>query len=315
MGWGSGSSEFSYLISPYEALQARARQDGTAFHWVFDDYNYPLIAKTAQQATVCFAFVKSDSGEGYITVDGNQGDRNNLTAWQAGDELIATVAGNCLSTIVVVHSVGQINMEAWADHPNVTAILWASLPGQESGNSLVDVVYGDVNPSGRLPFTIAKNDSDYSSKIIFPPNAGNDSPPFDDFPEGLLVDYRAFDAKNINPRYEFGFGLSYTTFNVSHIFFHANSSTQISSSHHWETFLMRQDHHHPLHHQNQANPTKYTAHPLVLNPSPDFCIHSSPRHPRQRHHQNRSQHPSHTPLQAVLQAEIHHYTMSYLRSL
>ena len=93
MGWGSGTAQFSYLISPYEALQARARQDGTAFQWVFDDYNYPLIATTAQQATVCFAFVKSDSGEGYITVDGNQGDRNNLSAWQAGDELVATVAG------------------------------------------------------------------------------------------------------------------------------------------------------------------------------------------------------------------------------
>jgi beta-glucosidase len=183
--------------------------------WVFDDYNYALIAQTARQATVCFAFVKSDSGEGYIIVDGNKGDRNNLTAWQAGDQLIATVARSCSNTIVVVHSVGQINMETWADHPNVTAILWASLPGQESGNSLVDVLYGEINPSGRLPFTIAKNDRDYSSRIIFPPNSGSDFvAPFDNFPEALLVDYRAFDARNITPRYEFGFGLSYTTFNV-----------------------------------------------------------------------------------------------------
>jgi len=93
--------------------------------------------------------------------------------------------------------------------------VWASLPGEESGTSLVDVLYGVVNPSGRLPFTIAKKDSDYSSDIIFPPNAGNNTAPFDNFPEGLLVDYRAFDARNITPRFEFGFGLSYTTFNVS----------------------------------------------------------------------------------------------------
>ena len=215
MGWGSGTAQFPYLITPLEALQWHARLDGSVIQWVLDDFNYALIASTAQQATVCFAFVKADSGEGYITVDDNQGDRNNLSAWQEGDQLIATVAGNCPNTIVVVHSVGQIDMAAWADNPNVTAILWASLPGEESGDSLVDVIYGDVNPSGRLPFTIAKNDSDYSSNVLFVPNDGNFSAPYDNFPEGLLVDYRAFDARNITPLYEFGFGLSYTTFNVS----------------------------------------------------------------------------------------------------
>src|SRR5262245_49291405 len=140
MGWGSGTSQFSYLITPLEALQARARQDKTVFQWVIDDYNYPLITRTAQQATVCIAFINSDSGEGYITVEGFFGDRYNLSAWNNGDMLVTTVAANCRKTIVVVHSVGQINMEAWADHPNVTAIVWASLPGQESGNSLVDVI-------------------------------------------------------------------------------------------------------------------------------------------------------------------------------
>jgi len=214
MGWGSGSSNYPYLISPYEAFSARARQDGSVLQWVFVDYNYPLIASTAQQATVCFAFVKSDSGEGYITVDNNFGDRNNLSAWEAGDVLIQTVAENCPNTIVVIHSVGQIDLEAWVDNPNVTAILWASLPGEESGSSLVDVVYGDVNPSGRLPFTIARNVSDYSSSVLYVPNAGNSSAPFDNYDEELLVDYRAFNARNITPRYEFGFGLSYTTFNV-----------------------------------------------------------------------------------------------------
>ena len=104
-------------------------------------------------------------------------------------------------------------MEAWADHPNVTGILWAGLPGQESGNSLVDVLYGNVNPSARLPFTIARNESEYSSHVLYAPNNGNNTP-YDNFTEGLLVDYRAFDARNITPRYEFGFGLSYTTFNV-----------------------------------------------------------------------------------------------------
>jgi beta-glucosidase len=159
------------------------------------------------------AFVKSDSGEGYIQVDGNEGDRNNLTLWEQGDNLITTVASNCANTIVIIHSVGQVNMEAWAGNANVTAIVWAGLPGQDSGDSVVDIIYGAVNPSGRLPFTIAKNDSDYSSSVIYALNDGTNAP-FDNFPEALLVDYRAFDARNINPRYEFGFGLSYTTFNV-----------------------------------------------------------------------------------------------------
>ena len=111
MGWGSGSAQFSHLISPLEALQARARQDRTVMQWVLNDSNLQLIASTAKQATVCLAFLKADSGEGYITVDGNQGDRKNLTAWAGGDALVATVAGNCSNTIVVIHSVGQINLE------------------------------------------------------------------------------------------------------------------------------------------------------------------------------------------------------------
>lgn len=111
MGWGSGTAQFSHLISPLEALQARARQDRSVIQWVLNDANLKLVATTARQATVCLAFLKADSGEGYITVDGNQGDRKNLTAWAGGDDLVETVAGNCSNTIVVIHSVGQINME------------------------------------------------------------------------------------------------------------------------------------------------------------------------------------------------------------
>lgn len=86
----------------------------------------------------------------------------------------------------------------------------AGLPGQESGNSLVSILYGDVNPSGRLPYTVAKRQSDYgpllNSSVSFDPF------PDADFAEGLYIDYRAFDRDDIAPRFEFGFGLSYTTF-------------------------------------------------------------------------------------------------------
>ena len=83
-----------------------------------------------------------------------------------------------------------------------------SLPGQESGNGLVDILYGSTSPGGKLPYTIAKREADYGTAVV----SGND-----DYPEGLYIDYRHFDKEGIAPRYEFGFGLSYTTFNATGI--------------------------------------------------------------------------------------------------
>lgn len=94
-------------------------------------------------------------------------NRNNLTAWNNGDALIQAIATNHNNVAVIVHSVGPLILEPWIDHPNVTAVLWAGLPGQESGNALVDVLYGAVNPSGRLPYTIAKDQSDYAADITY----------------------------------------------------------------------------------------------------------------------------------------------------
>lgn len=60
-----------------------------------------------------------------------------------------------------MHIPGVVDVEKWVDNENVTAIVAAWMPGQESGNSLVDVLYGDVNPSGKLPFTWGKSEDDY----------------------------------------------------------------------------------------------------------------------------------------------------------
>lgn len=79
-------------------------------------------------------------------------------------EQINAVADANENTIVVVHSVGPVLMP-WADHPNVKAIVWPGLPGQESGNSLADILFGDINPSGRLPYTIARHEKDYPAEI------------------------------------------------------------------------------------------------------------------------------------------------------
>jgi Glycosyl hydrolase family 3 C-terminal domain len=57
-------------------------------------------------------------------------------------------------------------LEPWIEHPNVTAVVWAGLGGTETGNALVDVIYGAVNPSGRLPYTLAKSANDYPAQLV-----------------------------------------------------------------------------------------------------------------------------------------------------
>ncbi|KZP08821.1 glycoside hydrolase family 3 protein [Athelia psychrophila] len=218
MGWGSGAATFPYLIDPYSAIQnyAHNANPSLVIQAVLSDFNYTAVNAMTSQADTCIVFVNADSGEGFLTIDGNEGDRNNLTLWHGGDELILTTAAQCANTIVVMHIVGPVLVEAWFDHPNVTAILNAGLPGQETGNSILDVLSGAVNPSARLPFTMAKKRSDYASDILY--NVSNTSVayiPEIEYTEKLELDYKWFDAKNITPRYEFGYGLSYTTFAYS----------------------------------------------------------------------------------------------------
>lgn len=99
-------------------------------------------------------------------------------------------------------------MEEWINNPSVVAVVWAGLPGQESGNGLVDILYGSTSPSGKLPYTIAKRAEDYGTTI---------SRDLSDKTWDLFIDYRHFDKNDITPRFEFGFGLSYTNFTYSNL--------------------------------------------------------------------------------------------------
>lgn len=209
VGWGSGTANFPYLIDPLAAITnyVNEKGDGNTVEGQLNDFDFAKVDSMGHYADACLVFGSADSGEGYITVDGNAGDRNNLTLWSAGDALVTRAANACKNTIVVLHSVGPVLVEGWINHPNVTAVIYAGLPGQESGNSLVDVLFGDVNPSGRLPFTVAKQRTDYPADVVY--TAGNLQITYS---EGLNIDYRHFDSANIEPRFEFGFGLSYTQF-------------------------------------------------------------------------------------------------------
>lgn len=227
MGWGSGTANFPYLVTPLTAIQNEVLSNGADIEDVLDNYAYSTIETLAQRVDevngVCIVFANADAGEGYITVDGNEGDRNNLTLWGEGDTLIETVASYCNNTVVVMHTVGAVIVDSWYNNPNVTAIVWAGIPGQESGNSIADILYGRVNPSGKLPFTFGASRGDYGTDIIYQPNNGNGAPQ-DDFLEGPFIDYRTFDKLGETPIFEFGFGLSYTTFSYSNIQVQVNNS-------------------------------------------------------------------------------------------
>src|SRR5690606_39124073 len=107
----------------------------------------------------------------------------------------------------------------WIRHKNVKAVVWANLPGQESGYAITDVLFGKANPSGKLPYTIGEKLEDYGpgAKVIYEWPGFPASEPQADFTEGIYIDYRHFDKERIKPLFEFGFGLSYTTFRISDI--------------------------------------------------------------------------------------------------
>ncbi|KAH8814936.1 putative beta-glucosidase A [Xylogone sp. PMI_703] len=214
MGWGSGTANFPYLIAPVTAIKAQAAKDKTTVANVSDNYDYEAIAKAVTGAEVAFVFANANSGEDYITVDGNEGDRNNLTLWGNGDNIVKYVSSINPNTILVLHTVGAVILEDYKNNPNITAILWAGLPGQESGNALVDVLYGTVNPQAKSVFTWGKSREDYGTDVIY---HFDEEDPQLNFNEGIFIDYRHFDKYDIEPTYEFGFGLSYTTFEYSNL--------------------------------------------------------------------------------------------------
>ncbi|KAK0382072.1 glycosyl hydrolase family 3 [Colletotrichum limetticola] len=222
--WGSGTAEYPYLVTPDQGLSARAVADGTRYESILSNYDTAATAALVSQAdATAIVFVNANGGEGFINVGGNEGDRQNLTLWNAGDELVKNVSAINNNTIVVIHSIGPVLLTDMVNNPNITAIVWAGLPGQESGNSIADVLYGNVNPGGKSPFTWGPNRESYGADVLYEPNNG-EAAPQDDFTEGVFIDYRHFDratagsnSSDVASIYPFGFGLSYTTFEYSNL--------------------------------------------------------------------------------------------------
>ncbi|KAL4936770.1 putative beta-glucosidase M [Aspergillus oleicola] len=212
VGGGSGMTSPAYIDAPIDAIKRRAYEDGSSVLWDFES-NSPIVDYTSD---ACLVFINAYATEGV--------DRPGL-ADDYSDTLVTNVANRCSNTIVTIHNAGIRTVSSWADHANVTAIIFAHLPGQDSGRAIVSLLYGDSNPSGKLPYTVAKNAEDYGS-LLQPsePEGQYTYFPQSDFSEGVYIDYRAFDKDGIEPQYEFGFGLSYTTFEYSDLQVSTNSS-------------------------------------------------------------------------------------------
>ena len=137
-------------------------------------------------------------------------DRRDLKMPGGQDELLDKVIAANPKTVVVLMGGGALEMGPWLGQ--VRALLYDWYPGMEGGNALARVLFGDVNPSGKLPCTFPKRLADSPAHALnaYPGTNGTVT-----YTEGLLVGYRWFDTKNIEPLFPFGYGLSYTTFKYS----------------------------------------------------------------------------------------------------
>jgi len=146
---------------------------------------------------MAIVFVATKSSEG--------SDRKDLSLPDDQDALISAVAAAQKNTAVVVHTPGSLSMP-WAS--SVKAILNGWMPGQEDGNAIADVLFGDVNPSARLPVSFPAPGQNPLPTVAQYPGVNNVA----HYTEALQVGYRWYDSNGQDPAFPFGHGLSYTTF-------------------------------------------------------------------------------------------------------
>jgi beta-glucosidase len=163
-----------------------------------------LAAAKKSDAVIIFAGSNRD-------YESEASDRKDLELPFAQEELIQKVLAINPNTIVVMIAGAPFDIKTLSD--NSATLLWSWFNGSEGGNALADVILGNVNPSGKLPWTMPVKlaDSPAHATNSFP---GNETVTYE---EGILVGYRWFDTKNIAPLYPFGYGLSYTSFEFSDV--------------------------------------------------------------------------------------------------
>src|SRR5687767_1331031 len=144
-------------------------------------------------------------------------DRVDMKLPGAQDKLIERVVAANSNTVVVLNVGSAVEMP-WIDKVPAVIQLWYD--GQEQGNALSDVLFGDVNPSGKLPTTIPVRLQDNPAYINYPGENGKVR-----YGEGLFVGYRYYDKKELAPQFPFGHGLSYTTFEYDNLHLSTDQTT------------------------------------------------------------------------------------------
>ncbi|BGP29379.1 hypothetical protein JCM10296v2_001118 [Rhodotorula toruloides] len=216
-GLGSGGSPAPYVVDPLTGISERARkQDPLAYvDWYYSSDTSAGVDLGFGFATEFFDAKISTSGQVVIfastmAMEGYDRDAS-LKLSNGADEMIKYVAARHKDVIVVVGAPGPVAMD-WASHANFTAILYTYFPTTEAGTAIASVLFGDVSPSGKLPFTLAKKVSDYPVNKYDGPIKSN---PVAKFSEGVFLDYKHFEQKGIKPLYPYGFGMTYTSFSLS----------------------------------------------------------------------------------------------------
>ncbi|WP_210479223.1 glycoside hydrolase family 3 C-terminal domain-containing protein [Naasia sp. SYSU D00948] len=203
----AGVLSCDHLIDPLTALTERAAQNGQTV--LFDDGDdVASAAALAAQADVALVF-------GYLRT-GEFADTPDLRLDGNGDQLVEAVAAANDSTAVVLGHGTAVEMP-WID--SVDAVLATWYPGDRMGPAITNLLYGDVNPSGKLPMTFPKSveDTPTSTPEQYPGIVDANGIRQVEYSEGLQVGYRWYAAQGIEPLFEFGHGLSYTSFDYSHV--------------------------------------------------------------------------------------------------
>jgi beta-glucosidase len=213
-GGGSSQANAPYVVSPLDGIRKRLGAETMVSSADGSDLN--VAASVARSADIAVVFVQTDETEGE--------DRPNLELPRNQNALIAAVAAAGKKTIVVLDTGGPVLMP-WVDQ--VAGVIEAWYPGQEDGNAIAAILYGDVNPSAKLPMTFPR------TAVEIPTSQQEQWPGVDGrslYSEGLDVGYRWYDKMDVQPLFPFGFGLSYTTFKLSHLVVEPAKSSSPSGS-------------------------------------------------------------------------------------
>jgi beta-glucosidase len=200
MTGGGGSSHIIplYSVTPYDGLDAQLLSQTPLT--VLDGSNLDAAVAAARKASIAIVMVGDNETEGHDHSIELPPDQN---------QLIMTVAKANPKTIVVLKSGSAVLMPWLKDVP---AVLEAWYPGEEDGNAVADILFGKVNPSGKLPMTFPRGVN--NTLAAYPDQYPGDGSVVH-YSESLKVGYRAYQAQSIAPLFPFGYGLSYTNFQFS----------------------------------------------------------------------------------------------------